>query len=254
VTWLAKLYIWATYRLYDEFAWAYDLVSWLVSLGRWSEWRKSSLDYVAGQRVLEIGFGTGELLLEMARREMQVVGLELSTAMQRITTSKMARRGLDVPRLRGIVQAMPFADGQFDTVVSTFPATYILEPDTLQEVARLLRPPNPHTGSEGGRFVVVGMVVWKEGWLWRRAVRLLFGSGSGESAFSRFERIATAAGLRVKVIDLVDQGWHVPVIVARCVSQLQPPASGAAWQPVDEGDGAPGGTESTARQGGGAGE
>jgi ubiquinone/menaquinone biosynthesis C-methylase UbiE len=214
VTWLAKLYIWATYRLYDEFAWAYDLASWLVSFGRWSDWRRSSLDHMAGHRVLEVGFGTGELLIEMDSRELQVVGLELSLAMHRVTARKIAQQGVKVPRMRGVVQAMPFADGQFDSIVSTFPAGYILEPETWQEVARLLRPPDPDIGAEGGRFVVVGMVVWKDGWLWRRAVQILFGSG-GESAIDRFERSATAAGLQVEVTDQVDHGWHVPVILAR---------------------------------------
>jgi len=213
VTWLAKLYLWATYRLYGEFAWAYDLASWLVSLGRWSAWRRSTLDYVAGQRLLEVGFGTGELLIEMAHRGMHVVGLELSLSMHRVTARKMARRHVNVSRTRAIVQAMPFADGQFDTIVSTFPAGYILEPETLQEVARLLRAPDPVTGADGGRLVVVGMVVWKDGWLWRRAVQLLFGGG-GESANGRFERLARAAGLQVEVRDQRDRGWHVPVLLA----------------------------------------
>ena len=213
VTWLAKLYLWATYRLYDEFAWAYDLASWLVSLGRWSGWRRSALDYAAGQRLLEVGFGTGELLIEMAYRGMHVVGLELSRSMHRVTARKMARRGVKVPRTRGIVQAMPFADGQFDAIVSTFPAGYILDPETLQEVARLLRAPDPVNGVVGGRFVVVGLVVWKDGWLQRRAVQLLFGGG-GESAIGRFERLARAAGLQVEVLDQRDRGWHVPVILA----------------------------------------
>jgi SAM-dependent methyltransferase len=214
VSWLAKLYLWATYRLYDEFAWAYDLASWLVSLGHWSGWRRSTLDYVSGQRLLEVGFGTGELLIEMAHRRMHVVGLELSLSMHRVTARKLARRGVELSRTRGIVQAMPFADGQFDAIVSTFPAGYILEPETLQEVARLLRAPDPATGAEGGCFVVAGMVVWKDGWLWRRAVQLLFGGG-GESAIGRFERLARAAGLQVEVLDQRDRGWHVPVILAK---------------------------------------
>jgi ubiquinone/menaquinone biosynthesis C-methylase UbiE len=213
VTWLARLYIWATYRLYDEFAWAYDTVSWLASFGNWSNWRRSSLDHLAGRRVLEVGFGTGELLIEMANHELEVVGLEPSLAMHRAAARKVARQGVEVPRLCGVVQAMPFADGQFDSIVSTFPAGYILEPKTLQEVARLLRPPDPDAGAEGGRLVIVGMVVWKDGWLWRRVVRLLFGSG-GESAVDRFERSATAAGLHLEVMDQVNRGWHVLVVLA----------------------------------------
>ena len=33
LNWIGRLYLWACHRLYNEFAWAYDWVSWLVSLG-----------------------------------------------------------------------------------------------------------------------------------------------------------------------------------------------------------------------------
>ena len=46
--------------LYHPFAWAYDLVAGLVSLGRWKSWVLCGLPLLAG-RVLEIGFGPGHL-------------------------------------------------------------------------------------------------------------------------------------------------------------------------------------------------
>ncbi len=213
VTWFAKLYLWATHRLYDEFAWAYDLASWLVSLGRWSGWRRRALDHIVGQRVLEVGFGTGELLLELGKREFQVVGLDLSPAMHRVTARKLSRQGYEVPRVRASVLSMPFADGRFDSIVCTFPAGYILEQRTLQEVARLLCPPNPATGSLGGRFIVVGMVVSSDHWLWRQAMRFLFGAQQ-ETVLDLFERMASAAGLRVRVLEQEDRGLRVPVVLA----------------------------------------
>ena len=131
--WLAKLYLWATHRLYNEFAWAYDLVSWLVSFGQWDRWRKTALDHAVGQRVLEVGFGTGELLIEMARRGMHVCGIDLSPAMHRVTARKMAHRGIQAPRVRALVQRAPFADGSFVTIVATFPAEYVASPATLRK-------------------------------------------------------------------------------------------------------------------------
>ena len=233
MTWFARLYLWATYRLYDEFAWAYDLVSWLVSLGHWSCWRRIALDYVlpegspvvpegtpvvvegatTGQRVLEVAFGTGELLLEMERRGVHAVGLERSPAMHRITARKLARRGWQVPRVCGLSQAMPFVEGWFDTLVCTFPAGYILDPATLCEVARVLRPPDRATGRMGGRLVVVGMAVTMDNRLWRQAMRFLFGVQE-EAVWERFERLAAAAGLQVQVIEPTGKGWRVPVILA----------------------------------------
>jgi len=213
LTWLGRLYIWATYRLYYEFAWAYDLASWIVSLGRWSGWRLSALDYVAGPRVLEIGFGTGELLLEMGARGLKPVGLDLSLAMHRIAARKLSRRGLGVPRVRGITQAMPFPDGAFDAIVSTFPAGYILDPATLCEAARLLRPPDAATGKGGGRLVVVGLTVAVDLSAWWSALRFLFG-GEGEAALDRFIALAQAAGLQVEVLERESGRFRVPVIVA----------------------------------------
>ena len=213
MTWLAKLYLWATYRLYNEFAWAYDLASWLVSLGRWAGWRRLALDHLAGRRVLEIGFGTGELLVEMAGRGLDASGLDLSPAMHRITARKLARHGLQVPLVRGATQAMPFAGGRFDSVVSTFPAGYIVQAETLHEVARLLRPPDPATGAPGGSFVVVGLVIRSENRLGRWVAEFLFGIQAG-AMLDRFETLAAEAGLRTRVVDLVGKGLRVPVVVA----------------------------------------
>jgi ubiquinone/menaquinone biosynthesis C-methylase UbiE len=41
--------------------------------------------------------------------------------------------------VRGVAQALPFAPATFDTVLATFPSEYILHPDTLAEVQRVLR-------------------------------------------------------------------------------------------------------------------
>ncbi len=160
---LTKLYAWACERLYYEFAGSYDRVSWLVSLGRWAAWRRVALDYlptvIARPRVLEIGFGTGELLLEMARRGINMMGLELSPAMHKITATKLRQHGLAVPQVRALAQAMPLADASFDVILSTFPAPYMLDPATLRECARLLRDPTPDQPGSGGQLVIVGLWV-----------------------------------------------------------------------------------------------
>ncbi|HRI55605.1 MAG TPA: hypothetical protein PK170_00745 [Anaerolineae bacterium] len=41
---LGRLYFWATHRLYNEFAWSYDLAAWLVSARRWDRWRRMALE------------------------------------------------------------------------------------------------------------------------------------------------------------------------------------------------------------------
>jgi ubiquinone/menaquinone biosynthesis C-methylase UbiE len=210
--WPARLYVWATYRLYHELAWAYDLAAWLVSLGHWSPWRRMALAHVGGQRVLEVGFGTGELLSEMARRGLDVWGLDYSAEMQRLTARKLDKRGLRVPRVRGVTQALPFPDGSFETIISTFPAGYILDPATLREIARVLYPPASLAGG-GGRLVVVGLTVQTENRLVRWALGAAFGP-PGEEVLERFQQLAAEAGLRVRVETSAGKLWRIPVIVA----------------------------------------
>jgi ubiquinone/menaquinone biosynthesis C-methylase UbiE len=201
--------MWATHRLYNEFAPLYDLAAWLVSAGHWAEWRRLALEYVAGKRVLEVGFGTGELLTELAQRGVSVYGLELSWAMHGVTARKLRRRGLSPPRLRGRVQALPFVDGCMDTIVSTFPAEYILDSDALGEMQRVLR--RPHGPDDpGGRLVIVGMAVYRVG------VRLpiRFWIRSRDPGMERFCEQLSAAGLTPHLISRFADKTRVLVILA----------------------------------------
>ena len=211
---VARLYLWATNLLYNQFAWAYDAVSWLVSLGRWARWRRMALDHIAGSRVLEVGFGTGELLIEMGNRGLDVFGLEQSPAMHRVTGRKLRRDRTQAPRVLAVAQRMPFADESFDSAVSTFPAGYILEPATLEEVARVIRSPGAAEGFAGGRFVVVGLLTGQRNPIARRAADILL-STTDERVLSHYQRVSTAAGLDLEMIVEGDSRWAVPVAVSR---------------------------------------
>jgi len=134
-------------RLYRELAWSYDLVSWLVSLGRWDHWRRVALRYLGPGRVLEVGCGTGHLLLAMAREGRPLWGCDLSSPMLRQARRRMRRAGREVSLCQARVQALPFAEAAFGAVVCTFPSGYIAEGQTWAEFERVLLP--------GGRIVVV---------------------------------------------------------------------------------------------------
>ena len=139
----------AFWVLYNPLAWMYDWVSSVVSLGLWHDWQRASLPEIRGQRVLEVGFGTGEMLLELEKSGYGLAGLDLSRRMAGIAQQKLRRRGVGVPLVRGRGEQLPFADAAFDTVLSTFPAKFMVDADTLSEVARVLCP--------GGRAVVVAV-------------------------------------------------------------------------------------------------
>lgn len=143
-TWLLR---WGFHLLYNQLAWSYDTVAWAVSLGQWREWGRVALPYLRGPRVLDLAHGPGNLLPELAAAGYRPVGYDLSPFMGRITQRKMVRRGMNIPLARGMAQGLPFPAGAFNSVVSTFPAEFILHPATLNEVGRVLAP--------GGVFVLV---------------------------------------------------------------------------------------------------
>jgi SAM-dependent methyltransferase len=156
--------------LYNEFAWTYDWVSWAVSLGRWRKWQQASLRYLdlrKETRVLELAHGTANLQLDLAKNGCTGVGLDLSPAMGRIARHKLRANGLDARLVRGSAMHLPFPDSSFFYIVSTFPTEFIVQPETIREVQRILKP--------GGRLVVVmnglltaaNPVVWVLEWLYR---------------------------------------------------------------------------------------
>ena len=183
-----RVYGWATLRLYHELAWAYDPISALVSAGRWAAWRSFALDYVTGPRVLEIGFGTGELLVELHRRGFAVIGADASPEMHRVAGAKLRRKGIAAPRLLARADALPLASGSVDTVVSTFPAGFILETRSLAELGRVLRP--------SGALVIVGLAVELP-----QSARypLSIVPGSWGPLWDHFARTAGDAGLTAQV-------------------------------------------------------
>ncbi len=133
--------------LYHRGAWAYDLVAWLVSGGRWTLWVRSLAlwpEARPGAWVLELGFGPGHLQVHLARLGFHPVGIDASPFMVRKARSRLRRAGLPVRLVQGRAQALPFPDERFDRVVATFPSDYIFEEATLREIWRVLRP--------GGRF------------------------------------------------------------------------------------------------------
>ena len=71
--------------------------------------------------------------------------------MTRLTRSRLLQARLPLRHTRAKAQSLPFPSAHFDTVVSTFPAPYITDPATLQEIYRVLRP--------GGKLLILHSAV-----------------------------------------------------------------------------------------------
>jgi SAM-dependent methyltransferase len=103
----------------------YDFMVWLFTLGRERAFREQILSFAnlkIGEAVLDVGCGTGSLAIA-AKRHVgptgTVHGIDASPEMLARAVKKAAKTGREVVFKNGAAQALPFADGQFDAVLST---------------------------------------------------------------------------------------------------------------------------------------
>jgi SAM-dependent methyltransferase len=102
-------------------------------------------DLRPGQRVLEIGCGTGNLalLVKRLRPDVDVVGLDPDPKALARARRKAARGALAVQLDRGFAEELPYPDASFDRVLSSFMFHHLGAADrrqALREVGRTLRP------------------------------------------------------------------------------------------------------------------
>ena len=99
----------------------------------------------AGQRVLDLGAGTGTLAIMAKRREpnSEVVGLDADPDILRLARRKAAEAQIDVRFDEAMAGELPYEDRSFDRVLSTLFFHHLTSADkraTLTEIVRVLRP------------------------------------------------------------------------------------------------------------------
>ena len=194
--------------LYNEMAWSYDVVSRLVSLGQWREWGRAGIDHLFGPRVLELAFGTGDILLDLHIAGFEVFGMDISPYMVAITQRKLKRARVQIPIARGAAQALPFDHDVFDSVILTFPTLFIFEDCVLGEIARVLRT--------GGRLVIVGRgVVQRPAWLSGFIEWLYWITGQRTTAASSLTGQLRSCGWDAEEMELQLARSAVGLVVAR---------------------------------------
>lgn len=197
------------HHLYHGFAWTYDLVSGAVSFGRWNDWVQAVVPFIRGPRVLELGPGPGHLQKRLLRDPgLVAVGLDESAEMGRAAARRLRRSGLVHFRLaRGLAQALPFPEGIFDTIVSTFPSEYIFDSRTIAEARRTL--------ANGGRLIVLP-VAWPSNRLLRWLFRVTGQSPSAaiDAAKSKLRKPFVEAGFDVEIQALDVQSGMLLIIVS----------------------------------------
>jgi len=109
-------------------------------------------DLRGDERVLDAGCGAGHAAAAFAPHVAEVVALDFTEGMLRQVELLAAERGLaNLVTQRGDVEALPFADGEFDLVVSRYSAHHWPHPaQAMAEFRRVLKP--------GGRVILSDVV------------------------------------------------------------------------------------------------
>ena len=140
--------------MFDRIAHRYDLLNRVLSFGQDLAWRRRAVALAAvqaGDRALDVGAGTGDLALALAKAgpSGRVVALDIAPVML-----ARARRRSEAPLLAvlGSAEALPFGDAVFSAVVAGFAVRNFGDPARgLAEMRRVLRP--------AGRAVVLELAV-----------------------------------------------------------------------------------------------
>jgi phosphatidylethanolamine/phosphatidyl-N-methylethanolamine N-methyltransferase len=146
-----------TLRTYRLFSGSYDLVFGPV----FHPGRKEAVRLAndgPGQRILEVGVGTG-LSLPYFRRDAEVTGIDISAEM----LAKAKRRAATLPQVKAILEMdaehLEFADDSYDAVLALYVASVVPDPARFAaEMRRVCRP--------GGTIVIVNHFT-SDNWLMR---------------------------------------------------------------------------------------
>jgi demethylmenaquinone methyltransferase/2-methoxy-6-polyprenyl-1,4-benzoquinol methylase len=133
----------------------YDVMNDVMSVGIHRLWKDAMMDWLApraGQRLLDVAGGTGDIAFRFLRRAPQAsaVVLDLTESMLEEGRKRAEAQHLS-DRLDWVVgdaMALPFEDRSFDVYTISFGIRNVTRiPDALREAFRVLRP--------GGRLMVL---------------------------------------------------------------------------------------------------
>lgn len=134
----------------------YDLMNDLMSGGVHRIWKRFTIELSgvrAGQTVLDIAGGTGDLTMKFSRLvgpEGQVILADINDSMLKVGRDKLIDKGIagNVQLTQADAQFLPFADNTFDCITIAFGLRNVTDKDlALRSMLRVLKP--------GGRLLVL---------------------------------------------------------------------------------------------------
>ncbi|WIG60876.1 MAG: Demethylmenaquinone methyltransferase [Ktedonobacterales bacterium] len=145
-------------RMFGRIAGVYDLMNRVMTGGLDGRWRRFAAQQIAlgpGQTGLDIGTGTGDLAITLARvsaPSARVVGVDFTPEMLELGRKKIGKLGLAkrVELVQGDGERLDFADNSFDACCSAFVVRNLADIEHgFGEMLRVVRP--------GGRVVCLEM-------------------------------------------------------------------------------------------------
>ena len=140
--------------VFDDVAGRYDVMNDLMSLGLHRYWKRFALSVArprAGERVLDVAAGSGDLALALARAvgpRGEVWASDINRRMLERGRDRLLDEGVVAPAVQCDAERLPFPAACFDCVTVGFGLRNMTHKDrALAEMARVLRP--------GGRLVVL---------------------------------------------------------------------------------------------------
>lgn len=155
-------------RAYTAIARPYDLAVRLLPV--WKTWLRRALPHIVGPRVLEVSFGTGYLISQYAGT-FEAHGIDYNRKMVTIARRNVSRARGKAELIQGNVEALPYPDASFNTVVNTMAFSgYPNGMRALLEMKRVLR--------NDGRLILIDVTFPPDGnWLGSRLAMLWERSG-----------------------------------------------------------------------------
>ena len=185
---------------------------WTMRNPRIERLRSELLSEASGE-VLEVGFGTGLNLEHYPEHVHHLTAVDPGEGMARIARRRIERSEIDVDIRVQTAEELPFEDGQFDCVVSTWTLCSI--PDARRAVAEISRVLKP-----GGRFLYLEHGLSDEPGVqrWQRRLTPLQ------------KRIAGGCRLDVDIEALIRSGTFRDVHVERFLLERTPRLVGSMYR------------------------
>ncbi len=99
------------------------------------------LNLKSGLKVLDVACGTGNLAIPAARKGADVTGIDIAPNLIEQAIERAKTEGVEAKFEVGDAESLPYADGEFDVVMTMFGAMFAPRPDvTAAELIRVTKP------------------------------------------------------------------------------------------------------------------